>query len=1043
MNPYLRFVLLGAGFLAGIAVWWGFPGTAIAFTIVGDQPIDTVATWTASGSPYVLIGNLTIGPSGVLDVQANVSVEATGDFAILVDGTLRALAPSGPVSFGLAPNATTPDWAGIQGRLGATVSLAGAVIDKARVGVECSGCNRLTLMDINISGAGVTGLRTIDTPNISLGDIWIQSAGAAATFTNATNLNWSGSSTVAGTDGVRIANSTGVVLSGIRAVATAGGALNLDRASNTSCVDLRLNGSSPSSIMGVTNVTLWQLMIERAGVSLGNSSTGVTIHGFRIEAVSGRAVQANVAATVLLLDGFIGAGSSQALYFRNTQGLRIENVWIDASPLGVYLETTQDVLLENVTIVAGGTGVLAMASVNLQLHGSTIVNGTGYSVSLDSVDQFTAWGNNFVGCAAGAKSNGGSTSAWSSGGVGNFWFPANLTDSDANGIGDLPIDVPGSSGETDNYPAMLAFWNTPPGLAGLVPLSGPEDASVNVSADLDDLLGRLRLTWTVGGDAAVIEAAGHEATLVFPTPGIVLITIRATNLANLTSMMVVPFRAVDSTPPAAVCAGPAYADAGTAAQFSSQDSTDNDPSLSGPPVTSWAARNASGVLVAGANNSTTFSWIPPFPGAYQVTCTLSDLTGNTNSSQIPFVARDVLPPRMGARDTLVVNEDVPFGVNASAVTDDDPEFSNSGSIRWVLSISGATLLDRNGWSFASLLAEPGRYNLTIVACDQAGNCANATGLLVVIDTTPPDVSAVGTFQVKAGAPARLGGENVTDNDPGFPNGASFSWQIDNGSGPLNLGGVYVVVLFEAPGVYRGTLTATDASGNVASGPFEVHALDQTVPDVELDVPRAVELGEEGVFDCSRSTDSSTPLSAVWDFDDGSAPVAGLRIVHRFLRVANLAVTVTVADAAGNGRSSTFALKVVDTRAPSILVTEPAGGERPLGVAVGQRVSFSAIAEDLSGPVSVVWDFGDGESQAGKNAMHGYSAPGTYVVNITARDASGNSNSTLLEVTVAAPPQGYNWLLPAALVSFAVFGVALLAWRRSHPKADEAQRLPRQ
>ena len=1041
MNCYPRFATFGAAVIAGFALWLGLSGTAGAFTIVGDQPIDTSTTWTASGSPYILIGNLTIGPGGVVNVQANVSIEATGDFAILVDGALQALAPAGPVYFGLASNASTSDWAGIYGRSGATVALGGAVIDKARVGVDCNGCFEMKLTAVNISYAGVAGLRAVDTPNISLDRIWIQSAAAAATFTNGTNMTWSGPSTVAGADGVWIANSTGVVLSGLRAVATAGGALHLDHTSNTLCRNLSLNGSTPITIMGVTNVTLEQLTIEGAGVSLGNSSTGVTIRGFRIESVSGRAIQANVVATILIWDGFVGAGSSQALYFRNIQGLRIGNAWIEANPLGVYLETAQDVLIQNVTIVAGGTGVLAMASVNVQVYSSTIVNGTGYSISLDTVDLFTAWGNNLVGCAAGAKSIGGSSSAWNQAGVGNFWFPANLTDSDGNGIGDFPLAVPGSSGETDNYPSMFAFWNAPPRLAGLVPPSGPEDASLNVSADLDDLLGRLQLTWTVSGGGTVLGAVGHQATLVFPTPGIVTITVSATNLANLTSTRAVLFRAIDITPPAAACEGPSSADGGNVVRFSSQNSSDNDPSALGSPYTLWTARNGSGVLVASANNSTSFDWIPPVPGAYQIICIVTDLSGNSNSTELSFSARDVFPPTIGARNPVVVPEDVQFTVNASGVTDDDPAFASTGSIRWVLSNGGATLFEGNGSSFARTLSEPGRYNLSIIACDEAGNCANATGILVVMDTTPPDLTAIGNFNVVAGTPAKLGTESVADNDPAFPNGASFSWHIDNGSGSLELQGGYVVVLFEAPGVYHGTLTANDASGNNASMPFDVHALDRTAPRIELDVPRTVELGEEGVFDCSRSRDLSTPLIALWDFGDGSTPIAGDHVVRRFVRAASLAVTVTVTDAAGNRESSTFALEVVDTRGPSLALTAPGNGEPTIDVLVGQLTAFAATAEDPSGPVSLIWDFGDGQSQAGSNSTHRYSAPGVFVVNVTARDAWGNSNSTQLQVRVATPPQGFNWLLPIALVSLVGLWAALLAWRRKRSLADGTRPIP--
>jgi PKD repeat protein len=60
--------------------------------------------------------------------------------------------------------------------------------------------------------------------------------------------------------------------------------------------------------------------------------------------------------------------------------------------------------------------------------------------------------------------------------------------------------------------------------------------------------------------------------------------------------------------------------------------------------------------------------------------------------------------------------------------------------------------------------------------------------------------------------------------------------------------------------------------------------------------------------------------------------------------------------------------------------------------VGQHITFSASVAGGAAPVSLSWDFADGSSGSGAEVTHSYSAPGVYVVRLTA------DNSCLLPVT---------------------------------------------
>lgn len=66
--------------------------------------------------------------------------------------------------------------------------------------------------------------------------------------------------------------------------------------------------------------------------------------------------------------------------------------------------------------------------------------------------------------------------------------------------------------------------------------------------------------------------------------------------------------------------------------------------------------------------------------------------------------------------------------------------------------------------------------------------------------------------------------------------------------------------------------------------------------------------------------------------------------------------------------------------------------------------FEITANDVwSNPVSVHWDFGDGQSADGAAASHAYATPGVYVARAIATDSSGNANTQTETIAVAAAP----------------------------------------
>ena len=78
---------------------------------------------------------------------------------------------------------------------------------------------------------------------------------------------------------------------------------------------------------------------------------------------------------------------------------------------------------------------------------------------------------------------------------------------------------------------------------------------------------------------------------------------------------------------------------------------------------------------------------------------------------------------------------------------------------------------------------------------------------------------------------------------------------------------------------------------------------------------------------------------------------------------------------------------------------------PIEVAIGEEVTFTDRSTSCN-PTRLEWDFGDGSSSTAKNPRHSYSAPGTYLVELSAVDEMGVKGTSTRQVTVLRPPEFY-------------------------------------
>ena len=155
----------------------------------------------------------------------------------------------------------------------------------------------------------------------------------------------------------------------------------------------------------------------------------------------------------------------------------------------------------------------------------------------------------------------------------------------------------------------------------------------------------------------------------------------------------------------------------------------------------------------------------------------------------------------------------------------------------------------------------------------------------------------------------------------------------------------------------------------------------------------------------RFTDESTgdPNSWEWDFGDGGSS-GEQNPEYTYETPGTYTVGLTVSNNAGTN---------VSEKTDYITVTDPAG---PLSAdfetnVIAGEAPFTVRFTDKStgGPVSWLWDFGDGGNSTEQNPEHTYRIPGIYTVTLNASRADDFNTTVKIDcINVTSPPPAVNF-----------------------------------
>ncbi len=199
-------------------------------------------------------------------------------------------------------------------------------------------------------------------------------------------------------------------------------------------------------------------------------------------------------------------------------------------------------------------------------------------------------------------------------------------------------------------------------------------------------------------------------------------------------------------------------------------------------------------------------------------------------------------------------------------------------------------------------------------------------------------------------------------------------------------------VFNLMGTYTVTLRVTDSLGETSTDTLTV-----TVQNREPTVSFNHTPLEPTVFETIQFRDNSTDPDGnvtawAWDFGDGTTSTQE-NPTHKYEDRGSYTVTLTITDNDGGTG--------VTTRGITTENLEPRARFRaPSTANVGDGIRFVDESTDPEGgPLSYLWNFGDGSTSTAKNPIHEYDTPEAVIVTLLITDDERATNTATLTIVI--------------------------------------------
>lgn len=219
---------------------------------------------------------------------------------------------------------------------------------------------------------------------------------------------------------------------------------------------------------------------------------------------------------------------------------------------------------------------------------------------------------------------------------------------------------------------------------------------------------------------------------------------------------------------------------------------------------------------------------------------------------------------------------------------------------------------------------------------------------------------------------------------------TYRWEFGDGATESTATSYHI---YEAPGNFVATFTATDAEGAFGSATISLVVGADDVPVVQATSDVTSGTAPLAVNFTGTVSGGDAPVAVEWSFGDGSTST-DLEPSYTYQFSGNYVVTFTATDATGDEAEATLMITVGSDSKPVVAVgADPTSGPAPL------NVQFEANAAGGDAPLTYAWDFGDGDTSTDTNPTHTYTADGTYNAKVTVTDADGDTAMSSAAIVV--------------------------------------------
>jgi|GEM_PF-6627164 len=330
---------------------------------------------------------------------------------------------------------------------------------------------------------------------------------------------------------------------------------------------------------------------------------------------------------------------------------------------------------------------------------------------------------------------------------------------------------------------------------------------------------------------------------------------------------------------------------------------------------------------------------------------------------------------------------------------------NPGKISISNTIFGSNTGNYTNWKFNSPALADGTYSISVTADDSFGHFAKDTIFFVVDTTAPKNISFIfptpsnGSLQS-----SRSYTVNVTFNETN-PVLCLLDDGLENLTMKLSEKGCVADVFSQHEGTKQYKVWVKDRAGNIAVSSARLLSIDTKAPILSGVFPlnNTVQSSGSATFSTTMSETAMKNLSLYINGVLKAVNTSGLPGTYRFVQSLEDGIytwRIIAYDLAGNSMQSRTRVLIIDTKKPSVQI-----------VASARKGNFSSIVVNVTADdtnlKNVIINLFNSSSFV-KTAVFGAAnismnftnlTDGVYMINVTAFDAAGNSNSTQVNLLI--------------------------------------------